>query len=318
MNITAQYDVRLQAFMMVCIDADKLKLNFTINGYFVEIDLIPDKTVAHHSRKDSESPWSQKTYGVNHLFVKVTHDENGDIDSLVSGKIELYRNFEEIAETGINRLIRFFKYQLNNPLLREVNAHDDPWSNDPKWFRDENEIDLAMSTSDCSRHLAYGYFPRFGMKALSDINDQNLQMALNGSLNIELYEEFLCNARTEIIEENYKRAVIEMAIACEVFVKKMFFSGSSVSGAVFDYLSLQRKIEVSVHELINKPAKEVFGESFKDNNNIDFLSIGYLFQARNRVVHSGHCNYKDDKGNKHEVDEFVLEEWWQAISNLIH
>lgn len=320
MNITAQYDVHLPAYLMVCIDegqSTEYAISFSIDDFRIEITLIPDKSVSQRTRKDTNSPWGKPTYGVNYLRVRVSREENGELNSITSRTIEIHRQYENIAETAINRLIRFFQYKLNTPLIREVNAHDDPWSNNPKWYDNEgHEIDMCMSTSDGSRHLAYGYFPRFGMKALVDVNDSELKEALERPFQEELYEEFICNARTEIIEQNYKRAVIEMAIACEVLVKTIFFSANPISGAVFDYLASQRKIEVSVPELIDKPAKEVFGESFKDKYKNDFINIGYLFRARNRVVHSGHCNFKDNKGVKNEVDEFVLEDWWQSITTL--
>ena len=316
MKITAQYDVNLPAFLFLRLDENqsrKIYLTFQVDDYDLEIHLILDTRVGHQSKGDSHL-----TYGVSHLIVRVTHDEQGDLDSIKSRRIELCYPFEEIAEIAINRLIRFFKYKLNNPLLREVNAHDDSWSTDSKWYDSEgNEFDLRVSSSDTARHLAYGYFPRFGMKALCDINDPNLRKALQNPLSPHLYEEFLNDARTEIIEENYKRAVIEMAIACEVFVKSIFFSASPISGAVFDYLASQRKIEVSIHELIDKPAKEAFGESFKDKSLNDYKNIGYLFQARNRVVHAGQCAYKDDKSKKREIDRFVLEDWWQSVDALI-
>lgn len=316
MRITAHYDVHLTAFLMLCVDeasSNNISFKSKVDDYDLEIILFLDKAVGYKSKNDT-----YHTYGSNHISVRVTRDELGDLASIKSNLFEIYPSFEKIAERGINRLIRFFKFKLNNPLLREVSCHDDPWSNNPKWYDVEgNEIDLGLGTSDCSRHLAYGFYPRFGMKALHDINDPDFYNALQKSIQPKLYEEFLADARTEIIEENYTRAVLEMAIACELFVKNAFFSDSPISGALFDYLALQRKIEVSIHELINKPAKEVFGYSFKDDYPNDFNNIGYLFQARNRVAHSGQCIYKDNKGKEKEVDEFVLEEWWQSLATLI-
>ncbi|MCJ7639266.1 MAG: hypothetical protein MUO70_05215, partial [Euryarchaeota archaeon] len=111
MKITAQYDVNLPAFLMVCVDENqskKINLTFQVDDYDLEINLIPDKGVGHKSKGDS-----YLTYGVSHLIVRVTHDEQGDLASIKSRPIELYLPFEKIAEIGINRLIRFFKYKLN-------------------------------------------------------------------------------------------------------------------------------------------------------------------------------------------------------------
>lgn len=315
MIITARYDVFLPAFLMFCVANEiskDISFKFKVDDYDLEIQVIVDRGAGYKSKDDKHT-----TYGASRLIVKVRHDEQGDLDYFKSRISEIYQPFEQAAEIGINRLIRFFQYKLNNPLLREVSCHDDPWSNNPKWYDSQgNEIDLGVVTSDYSRHLAYGYYPKFGMKALQDIDDPAFNDALAHGLEAEIYEEVLSNARTDIIEENYGRAVLEMAIGCEVFVKSKLFAASRVSGAIFDYLSAQRKIEVSIQELIHRPLKEAFGGSFREDHPIDYKNIGRLFQARNRVAHSGRCSFRDDKGNEVDVDELVLEDWWKSIQAL--
>lgn len=315
MIITAQYDVTLTGFIMICIDeaVSSISTKFSVDDYDLELIIYPDKRASKKKHKDLNH-----TYGANHIIVRVTHDELGDLPSIKSNLHNMYSSFEKAAELGINRLIRYSKFKLNNPLLREVSCHDDPWSNNPTWYDKEgNTMDFGVHTSDYSRHLAYGYYPRFGMKALLDIKDPELIKALQNIIQPQLYEQFLSDARTEIILENYRRAVLDMAIACELFVKTTLFSTSPVSGAIFDYLALQRKIEVSIPELIHKPIKEAFGRSFKDDYPNHFKHIENIFKARNRVVHTGHCVYKDDMGNEKEVDESALEDWWQAFASLI-
>jgi len=149
------------------------------------------------------------------------------------------------------------------------------------------------------------------------MKDDGLFSALNSDINPLLYEDFLCSARTEIIEGNIRRATLEMAISCEVFVKSSLFSESAISGSIFDYLSTQRKIEISVQELLHKPIKEVCGSSFKEEHLQDWKNICYLFNARNRVAHSGLCEFRNEKGEKLNVDEFIIEEWWGSFEKLI-
>ena len=107
-----------------------------------------------------------------------------------------------------------------------------------------------------------------------------------------------------------------MAISCEVFVKSSLFSGSPISEAIFDFLSSKRKIEVTVQELLNNPVKEALGSSFKEDHAQHWKNIGYLFQTRNKIAHSGICVYKNDKGKVFEVDEEVLNEWWESLEAL--
>lgn len=315
MRLSVKYSIPLSGYLMFCLDEealDKVVFNASIEGFDAQITPLIDKRCSHKQGDDKYS-----TYGANELCVVVTQEFEGNEADINWHLIEKYEN---IAETATNRLLRYFQFSLNTPLLRLVDAHDDSWSNSPILInKDENDKILSpnISCDDYSRHLAYGYYPRFSIRALTDINDEDLLAALHNDYNPSLYEDFLCSARTEIIEGNIRRAALEMAICCEVFVKSSLFSESVISSAVFDYLSRQRKIEVSVQELLHNPVKEAWGVSFKEECLQDWKNIGYLFNARNRVAHSGLCEFRNEKGRKLDVDEFIIEEWWISLEALI-
>lgn len=314
MRLAVKYSIPLTGYVMFCLDDKFLgETIFSVNvyGFDVEIEPLIDKRCSYKQEGDKYS-----TYGANALSVVVTKDFDGNESEINWHLVEQY---EKSAETATNRLLRYFQYRLNIPLLILTDAHDDPWSSSPIIInRDENDklLSPSISCDDYSRNFAYGYYPRFGMKALTNINDESLLDALRNEMLPSLHEEFLCSARTEIIEGNIRRAVLEMAICCEVFVKSNLFSGSLVSSAVFDYLSRQRKIEVSVPELLHHPVKEVWGRSFKEDNLEDWKNISYLFNARNRVAHSGVCEFRNDKGNRYDVDEFIVEDWWDSLEKM--
>jgi hypothetical protein len=314
MILNVKYDIPLTGFIMFSLCEDDLKevlFNLSIGDHSVKILPLIDKDCGFRGVDDQ-----QTSYGANALTVIVTKEVDCDIDGITWHIVE---EFEDAAEISVNRLIRYFKYRLNTPLLTEINAHDDFWSNSPILLDENNNIIKAKIASSCnySRHFAYGYFPRFGMQSLRNLVDPELNNALNNTVPIKLHEEFLCSARTEIIQGNFKRAVLEMAISCEIFVKSILFSGNPISGAIFDFLSSNRKIEVSIQELLHKPIKEALCASFKDEYTIHWKNIGYIFQARNKVAHSGICEFIDDKNNKIEVDEEVIEIWWESIQILI-
>lgn len=314
MRLAVKYSIPLTGYVMFRLDEkliDKTAFGVNIDGFDVEIKPLIDKRCSYKKEGDNYS-----TYGSNELSVTVTKDFDGNESEINWHVVDKY---EKSAEIATNRLLRYFQYKLNIPLLMLIDAHDDPWSNSPIILnRDENDkiLSPSISCSDYSRNFAYGYYPKFGMKALTDINDESLLDALKNELAPSLHEEFLCSARTEIIEGNIRRAVLEMAICCEVFVKSNLFSGSSVSSAVFDYLSRQRKIEVSVSELLHQPVKEVWGRSFKEDNLDDWKNITYLFNARNRVAHSGVCEFRTDKGKRYDVDEFIVNDWWASLEKM--
>ena len=315
MRLGVKYSIPLTGYLMFCLDdktLDEVAFSASVDGFDVQIKPRIDKRCSQKKETDK-----YPTYGANELSVIVTQDSDGDESTIDWHTIEKY---EYIAETAINRLLRYFQYRLNTPLLRLANAHDDSWSSSPILInRDENDKTFSrrISCADYSRHLAYGYYPRFSIKALCDISDDGLLTTLDQDIQPSLHEEFLCSARTEIIAGNIRRAVLEMAICCEVLVKSSLFSKSLVSSAIFDYLSRKRRIEISVHELLDHPVKEVWGVSFKDECLQDWKNIGYLFNARNRVAHTGICEYRNDKGNRFDVDEILVEDWWASIESLL-
>ena len=178
MKLTAQYKVPLTGFLMFCLDEHSLNtISFNISVDEYSIKIAPEIDKSHtYKQEGNEHP----TYGANILIVSITKEVEGTIDEIRKKAWPIVEGFEQAAETAINRLISFFQYQLNIPLLKKVNSHDDPWSNLPK-LEDENGkvIDLDLYTDDYSRHFAYGFFPAFVMKSLCNLEDQALIKALN-------------------------------------------------------------------------------------------------------------------------------------------
>jgi hypothetical protein len=133
-----------------------------------------------------------------------------------------------------------------------------------------------------------------------------------------LHEEILADARTAIVQYNFRRAVLDMAIACELYVKKVFFKTDVVSNAVFDYLIDNKKIEVNVMDLLHKIAKYVFAESFKEKFGKDYINLEYLFRARNKIAHQGEAHYTDQNGKKKTIDDNTLKEWWKSLDQVFN
>ena len=220
------------------------------------------------------------------------------------------------AVEAINRVIRFFKYEMNTPQLREFSMHDANFSN-PRWTN-KNGNDLQSGIFEFTLSILSPPGPELlGEKDFTKNEDKKLRHALQNDLEIEIHREFLSDAQTSILNDKLHRAILEMAIACEVAVKGTFFAKATVAGSVYEYLEDKKRVSVKVIELIDGVAKVAFGQSFKDVDRDAYTHIDFLFRARNKVAHRGERTYRDDQGNEHQVDRPTLEEWWVSVDTLM-
>ncbi|AGA91297.1 hypothetical protein Thimo_2573 [Thioflavicoccus mobilis 8321] len=220
MRLSVKYKIPLSGYLMFCLDEeaiDKLAFNFSIDGFEIEISPLIDKRCSQ-KQGDAQYP----TYGANELIFVATkeiEENESDIDW------HLIEDYECIAEKATNRFLRYFQHGLNTPLIRLVDAHDDSWSNSPILINkdeDDKVLSLNIYCDDYSRHLAYGYYPRFGIGALTNFNDEELLSALQNDIQPSLYEEFLCSARTE---KGQKRVTGSVTGSCGHAVRSVTGSG---------------------------------------------------------------------------------------------
>jgi hypothetical protein len=260
-------------------------------------------------------------YGISRLNISVSHPETEPypegVDarySYIEPRLEAYAS---VAENVTNRLIKYFKFTLGNPLLREIATLDLKVSN-PEWT-DENGAPLprALVISRSQLPIGLAHSPAFGIQAFSPAQSHELEKALQADRTYELYEELIADARTALLQRNLRRAVLEMAIACEVATKQLFFKEATLAGDAFEYLEDKSKVNVSVPEFLNKVSKAVFGTGFYDSHKKDWHNIEYLFQCRNKVAHRGILRYNDQHGTPQNVDFETLRDWWDSLDTLI-
>jgi hypothetical protein len=209
------------------------------------------------------------------------------------------------------------KLTLGNPLLQEVTAHGLSVSN-PEWS-DENGTPLprALVTFESQLPVGLAHSPDFGIKVFTAVQSRELENALQSDRIYEVYEELLADARAALFQGNLRRAVLEMAIACEVATKQLFFKSATPAGEAFQYLEDKSKVNVTVPELLNTVSKAVFGKGFYDSHERDWHNIECLFQCRNKVAHRGMLLYKDLQGTPQAVDFETLRKWWASLDTLM-
>lgn len=303
-------------------EVEELNYKTRIEGFDVNIFLI---SKGSRIKRNNER---YSTYPIHEVKITVARDESIEPPPILTEKdgtrdytqqvpyfqerLPIYR---EIAATVLNRLISFFKYKLQNPRLENISEKHHSLQK-PKWT---NETGEEVGKGG---YLFYvSGFPSikslsFGAKRLTPKDDQRLVNFLKNPLKPQLYQEILSDAQNAILENNYRRAVLEMAIACEIAIKETYFKKSSLASAVYEHLEDKGSINIRLVNLIDKVAKDALGASFRELYENEFRNIDFLFRCRNKIAHRGKPVFRDDTGTRHFVNEQILIEWWKSVEIL--
>ena len=158
---------------------------------------------------------------------------------------------------------------------------------------------------------------KFGIKKFRKTDDKKLVTAIRNEIDVTLYQEIMSDAQAAILQRNYRRGILEMAIACEIAVKQAFFAESTISGVAYEYLENQGRVNVRTIDLISNVAEYVFGENFKSVNMTAYKNIDYLFRCRNKIAHRGQVSYRDDSGVWRQPNHDTLRDWWTSLEEML-
>lgn len=213
-----------------------------IEGFDVAIMLMTNRS--SRSRSASESNW---TSVIERAFVSVSREEielpppvhsdsRGVLDYRIQAEYfsERTERFASAGRAAINRIIKFFRFSLNTPLLQELPASHQCFHN-PKWTNEQGEI-VGKATHVFVLQGVPGLWGELDVEKLTINHLDALNSFLGDPRDPSLTEQLLSDAQGAWFEGNLRRSVLEMAIACEVAVKRQFFSAESPAGAAFDYL----------------------------------------------------------------------------------
>jgi hypothetical protein len=161
-----------------------------------------------------------------------------------------------------------------------------------------------------------------GIKALAAADDSALQQALaDPPIEPELYEELLSDARAALFQGSPRRAVLELAISCEVAIKHAFFD-KGTEAELSLYFDERRQVRDSVGgftNLLGKPAEHILGQNFRKAGKAEkhaCSDIDNLFQCRNQIAHEGQPTYRNNRGRLHPVDQAIVKTWFKATDRL--
>ena len=325
-------------------------------GYRVtfEIDLLKIPCFFGYACADGDSPVTEVNTKHGDLNVEICLSAKGGstVGSSGSGRrgffltatvtiidpveeLELFPNLEGrvasllpemqgVVLTCLQRLVAYFKYEKRQPHLKQIsiinmlNQESKFWN--PEWSTlDGKKIDICASPLKAGIFSSYLPLPDglFGNSLVSTDDVEHIQRALqDGDQAVGLTAEILSDAQDAGMVGNVRRAVLELAITIEVFVKSSFYRGDKMSASAFDYLEDKGRETVKVLELLDGASSYAFGESFKKVSPAAYLHLDHLFRCRNKIAHRGEARFRDDGGDWHEVTPELLANWWSSAIEM--
>lgn len=322
-KLTATYSVPLSNSLRLQRDpADQLEYSVVLGEFEVAVRII------NEARSLIEEPGKLPITSAKLLEVSVSRLEDEDPPPLLltdSGGRDFsertkwmqsrYHEYQEAALIVANRVVRFFKYVQRTPQLKEFRKYANEFNN--QHWTDASGHDIEPGIYQLTALMASPEGPQLLGQRSFTVNDDNaLRCELETEQQPTAAEEFLSEAQTSISDQNYRRAVLEMAIGCEVAIKQAFFRASTPAGSAFEALEDDRKIHVRAIDLLHRPALEAFSASFRDEHSVEYQHLDYLFRCRNKVAHRATAQYRDRAGIMQSVNRNTLEQWWQSIETL--
>ena len=307
-------------------DGESLKFEFSHREYNIRISL----PIAKYSPKSGyvTSDYYKQFTDVITIDISKNVESTPEIPITDNGGqdfsklTEYFKPYkEEYAEVAIlfyKRLISFFKYQLNQPHLNENTINKEQFYN-PYWSNDTGIDYGPVSPTHYVKYHPGLHDDSLSIKAIIKDDIEKLTdylMCDENSDEIELHIQIISDAQAAILNGNLRRGVFELAIACELAIKRAFFSADTFSTRAFDYFEDKSLLNVPLIDYIHKVARSVFDESFKDYSNDDYKNIEYLISCRNKVAHRGVTTFKYNNETI-TPDQKMVEAWHSSAKKLL-
>lgn len=312
---------RLQIWPPIVTRMDEPREYASAAGDFgVVLTIAPDE--GHRGKHQSEKLW---TYTCSELSLAVSRMEATTVPEVIETpgsrdfhlRADFFRKilpeYQKVALDALNGVLNALRWDFRQGWIKTLGEHH-PFLTNPIWT-DERGEEINPGLHGFVSQAKPGSRGEFGTVKLEKRHDDKLKRSLRNTKPADLHIQLLADAQAAAVEGNVRRAVLEMAIACEVFVKQAFLRLDNRSGLVFEALEDKGKIDVRVLDLIDIAGNALFGESFKKSNPDAYKDIDHLFRARNKIAHRGRAMFRDD-GGEHEVDLATLQGWWESLDVL--
>jgi hypothetical protein len=227
-RLIATFRVELLSPLLLRGSGDARSVRSRVDGFDVELRIIPNTGMRSKGKK--QRLWNESCA---ELEVVVARDERADPPEpliLPNGGRDytvVTPYFDErapaycaMARKVTNNLISFFKYELRQPLLAPVSEHSNLFIN-PEWS-DQAGNKIHGGRQGFAWPGIAGWRGDLGVRRFENKDVKKLSTALAAPRVVPIHEQILSDAQAATFEGNGRRAVLELAVACEVFIKSTF------------------------------------------------------------------------------------------------
>lgn len=305
-------------------DCKELVLVVDIRNYSIKATLFSENPP---TLKKPNEAFARFIY--NKISISITNPEEDLSESeFIEGRARyLLMEYRHIVVDVINKIISYFKYKKRNPGLRFISIIDllkqELELCNPKW-ESMNGAPITVSQEPITSGIivinGIGYLQDnlFGSSLFSLEDSSSIQDWFSSADNTDvmLAEQLLSDAQSAAISNNFRRAILELVVSIEVFVKEAFFKQDKISASVFEYIEDKGRETVKIIELLDGASISAFGESFKAASPASFRNIDHAFRCRNKIAHRGEVRFRDDSGVWHSPDRELLIQWWNSTLEM--
>ena len=322
MRLTATFSVGVKSPIVLRGDSKPRTYPTTIADFDITLTIVPVEGA--RSKTKNERLW---THMAEQLTVSVTRDESTPPPGVLpvqgggrdfAPRVPYFESrlpeYRQVALDVLNSAISFLRFDLHPPLLRGLDERSDQLAN-PVWTDDRGQSINPGVTTFVVRGVR-GTRSELGVVKFERKHDKPFRAALTKSRSPKLYEEILSDAQAAAFDGNVRRAVLELAIACEVFAKHAFLGSGGVAAQVYEALEDKKKLTVRVLDLIDIGGTARLGKTLRTVDKDAHTDIDHLFRARNKIAHRGEAVFRDDAGHLHTVDSKLLAQWWRSTQRL--
>jgi len=215
-----------------------------------------------------------------------------------------------VARDSLYKLLTVYRWRGGQLQVHVTNIEQLEY--DLRYFDSANEpIYAGPGGVSGASHLVLTFMPR----QIIEWND--ICQDLISGIEPELYESLILDARS-VVSQEPRRAVLDAATACEVFIKK-FCDDASRSNPGVDpvvYSALTPR-GIPLLSYFHEVLKYLFKYSFKERKQTLYKELDCLIRTNNSVKHEGLLQYKDDKGRIIKVDSLRARKFISAVKEAI-
>jgi len=221
-----------------------------------------------------------------------------------------------VAREILHKLLTLYRWRGGQ---LQVNVADiENLNYDLRYFDSaNNRVNVGPGGSTGTSQLNVALIP------IKTIEWKDICQDLISGIEPEIYESLLLDARS-VVSQEPRRAVLDAATACEVFIEHSCNIASKndpkVDSVIYSALTPRT---AGISDYFNVVLRYLFGHSLKDEKQDLYEELGYLVNANNYVKHEGLCQYKHKSGAIIQVDskkalDFInkVEEAIQYVKSL--